>query len=61
MYDTEYVLLPNNIQFVGNHLGYLISRLPIIPLPDRNRIHPLDREFKGLIKRKQKLFISSSK
>ena len=38
-----------------------LTNMGIVPLPDKNRIHPLDREFKGLIKRKQKLFISSSK
>ena len=32
-----------------------------IPIPDKNRIHPLDREFNKLIRDKQKLFISSSK
>ena len=38
-----------------------LTNMGIVPLPDKNRIHPLDRKFKGLIKRKQKLFISSSK
>ena len=57
MYDTEYSLSNNNIRYTNNG----VANIPLIPLPDRNRIHPLDREFKGLIKRKQKLFISSSK
>ena len=57
MYDTEYSLSNNNIRYTNNG----VANIPLIPLPDRNRIHPLDRKFKGLIKRKQKLFISSSK
>ena len=57
MYDTEYSLSTNNIRYTDDG----VANIPLIPLPDRNRIHPLDRKFKGLIKRKLKLFISSSK
>ena len=57
MYDTECSLSNNNIRYTNNG----VANIPLIPLPDRNRIHPLDREFKELIKQKQKLFISSSK
>jgi len=32
-----------------------------IPVPDKNRIHPMDRMFHKLIKDKQKLFILGSK
>ena len=28
-----------------------------IPVPDKNRIHPMDRKFYKLVKIKQKLFI----
>ena len=38
-----------------------LTNMGIVPLPDKNRIHPLDREFKKLIRNKLKLFISSSK
>ena len=57
MYDTEYSLSTNNIRYTDD----CVANIPLIPLPDRNRIHPLDRAFKRLIKRKQKLFISSGK
>ena len=57
MYDTEYSLSNNNIRYTNNG----VANIPLIPLPDRNRIHPLDRECKKLIRNKLKLFISSSK
>ena len=57
MYDTEYSLSNNNIRYTNNG----VANIPLTPLPDRNRIHPLDREFKKLIRKKLKLFISSSK
>ena len=57
MYDTEYSLSNNNIRYTNNG----VANIPLTPLPDRNRIHPLDREFNKLIRDKQKLFISSSK
>ena len=38
-----------------------LTNMGIVPLPDKNRIHPLDREFNKLIRNKLKLFISSSK
>ena len=57
MYDTEYSLSNNNIRYTNNG----VANIPLIPLPDRNRIHPLDRKFNKLIRNKLKLFISSSK
>ena len=57
MYDTEYSLSINNIRYTDD----CVTNIPLIPLSDRNRIHPLDREFNKLIRDKQKLFISSSK
>ena len=42
-----------------NCIGYLdgsVSNLPIVPTPEGCRIHPLDRKFNKLIRRKQKLF-----
>ena len=57
MYDTEYSLSNNNIRYTNNG----VANIPLTPLPDRNRIHPLDREFKKIIRNKLKLFISSSK
>ena len=42
-----------------NCIGYLddsISDLPIVPTPRKERVHPLDRKFNKLIRRKQKLF-----
>ena len=57
MYDTDYSLSINNIRYTDD----CVANIPLIPLPDRNRIHPLDREFNKLIRKKLKLFISSSK
>ena len=57
MYDTDYSLSTNNIRYTDD----CVANIPLTPLPDRNRIHPLDREFKKLIRNKLKLFISSSK
>ena len=57
MYNTEYSLSTNNIRYTDD----CVANIPLIPLPDRNRIHPLDREFKGLIKDKLKLFKASIK
>ena len=57
MYDTDFSLSTNNIRYTDDG----VANIPLIPLPDRNRIHPLDRKFKKLIRNKLKLFISSSK
>ena len=38
-----------------------VADMPTIPVPDKNRIHPLDREFKKLIRKKLKLFILGGK
>ena len=59
MYDS-------NVQYNVVHPYILciddsLTNMGIVPLPEKNRIHPLDREFKGLIKRKQKLFKASVK
>ena len=57
MYDTDYSLSTNNIRYTDD----CVANIPLIPLPDRNRIHPLDREFNKLIRDKQKLFKASVK
>ena len=59
MYDdsTQYSVVSPYIHCIDNSL----ADMGIVPLPDKNRIHPLDREFNKLIRDKQKLFISSSK
>jgi len=59
MYDSnvQYSVVHPYIHCIDNSL----ADMGIVPLPDKNRIHPLDREFKKLIRNKQKLFISSSK
>ena len=59
MYDSnvQYSVVHPYIHCIDDSL----TNMGIVPLPEKNRIHPLDRKFKGLIKRKQKLFISSSK
>ncbi len=59
MYDSnvQYSVVSPYIHCIDNSL----ADMGIVPLPDKNRIHPLDREFKKLIRNKQKLFISSSK
>ena len=39
-----------------------VADMPTIPVPDKNRIHPMDRtKFYKLVKTKQKLFILGSK
>ena len=59
MYDSnvQYSVVHPYIHCIDNSL----ADMGIVPLPEKDRIHPLDRKFKGLIKQKQKLFISSSK
>ena len=59
MYDsnTQYSVACSYIHCIDDSL----ADMGIVPLPDKNRIHPLDRKFKGLIRNKLKLFISSSK
>ena len=60
MYDnsTQYSVACSYIHCIDDSL----ADMGIVPLPDKNRIHPLDRtKFYKLVKTKQKLFISSSK
>ena len=38
-----------------------VADMPTIPVPDKNRIHPMDRKFYKLVKIKQKLFILGGK
>ena len=59
MYDsnTQYSVACSYLYYADDSL----ADMGIVPLPDKNRIHPLDREFKKLIRKKLKLFISSSK
>ena len=59
MYDSnvQYSVVSSYIHCIDNSL----ADMGIVPLPDKNRIHPLDREFKRLIKDKQKLFKASVK
>ena len=57
MYDTDYSLSINNIRYTIHG----VADMPTIPVPDKNRIHPMDRKFYKLVKTKQKLFILGSK
>ena len=57
MYDTDYSLSINNIRYTDDS----VADMPTIPVPDKNRIHPMDRKFYKLVKTKQKLFILGSK
>ena len=59
MYDsnTQYSVACSYIHCIDDSL----ADMGIVPLPDKNRIHPLDRECKKIIRNKLKLFISSSK
>ena len=59
MYDSnvQYNVVHPYIHCIDDSL----TNMGIVPLPEKNRIHPLDREFKKLIRNKLKLFISSSK
>ena len=59
MYDSnvQYNVVCSYIHCIDDSL----ADMGIVPLPEKNRIHPLDREFNKLIRDKQKLFISSSK
>ena len=51
MYDSnvQYNVVHPYIHCIDDSL----TNMGIVPLPDKDRIHPLDREFKGLIKRKK--------
>ena len=57
MYDTVYSLSINDIRYIA----YNIADIPITPVPEENRIHPMDRKFNKLIRDKQKLFKASVK
>ncbi len=57
MYDTDYSLPIRYIRYTIHG----VADMPTIPVPDKNRIHPLDREFKKLIRKKLKLFILGGK
>ena len=59
MYDSnvQYNVVHPYIHCIDDSL----TNMGIVPLPEKDRIHPLDREFNKLIRDKQKLFISSSK
>ena len=57
MYDTDYSLPIRYIRYTIHG----VADMPTIPVPDKNRIHPMDRKFYKLVKTKQKLFILGSK